>query len=209
MDDFCIEDGILVRYYGEGGNVKIPDGITSIYKNAFRSCSKITDISIPESVTSIGQLAFVGCKGLTDIKFPDRLKVIGEAAFYCCGNLKTVSIPCGAVSIETHAFSRCSALTSLIFFSVNTTSNNRNTESVENGLKCGNSVSSGCAPMISIGTGAFAGCNALTEITIPDCVTSIDGQFSYCGNFTVKCTKNSYAYDYCLNNGYRIEEITV
>lgn len=34
-DDFVIQNGVLTEYYGDGGNVVIPNGVTSIGSKAF------------------------------------------------------------------------------------------------------------------------------------------------------------------------------
>ncbi len=56
----------------------------------------------------------------------------------------------------------------------------------------------------SIGEDTFSFCDSLTAITIPDSVTSIgDSAFSYCGNLTLTVTHDSYAEAYCKENGLR------
>lgn len=65
LKDFIIEDGVLVKYTGEGGDVKIPNSVTSIYNCAFVGCSSLTSITLSDSVKSIGACAFDGCYELT------------------------------------------------------------------------------------------------------------------------------------------------
>ena len=81
LDDFEIEDGVLVEYKGSGGDVTIPNGITAIDVSAFADCTELKSITIPDSVTSIYYDAFFGCTGLTSIKIPDSVTDIGEDAF--------------------------------------------------------------------------------------------------------------------------------
>ena len=50
-------------------SIIIPDGVTSIEAEAFRYCESLKSITIPDSVTSIEWWAFCGCKSLTDITF--------------------------------------------------------------------------------------------------------------------------------------------
>ena len=53
-NDFVIEDGVLKRYIGSGGDVAIPDGVISIGNYAFRCCDNLTSVTIPDGVASIG-----------------------------------------------------------------------------------------------------------------------------------------------------------
>ena len=53
-------------------NVKqviIADGVTTIGKDAFKECTKLTSINIPNSVTAIGYMAFYRCEALKVYKY--------------------------------------------------------------------------------------------------------------------------------------------
>ena len=79
--DFIIENGVLTKYVGPGGNVEIPEGVTEIATNAFRH-SKVTGIKFPEGLITIGASAFCLCQDLKSIVIPKSVKVIGEEAFW-------------------------------------------------------------------------------------------------------------------------------
>ena len=40
--DFVIENGVLTKYNGPGGDVTIPEGVTEIGGSAFDGCKKLT-----------------------------------------------------------------------------------------------------------------------------------------------------------------------
>ena len=143
--DFVIENGVLKEYVGPGGDVVVPEGVTSIGNAAFYWCRSLTSVTIPDSVTSIGYGAFTGCSSLTSVTIPDSVTSIGERAFWGCSSLTSVTIPDGVTSIGESAFSGCSSLTSV---------------TIPDGVT-------------SIGEGAFSGCSSLTSVTIPKGVTSI------------------------------------
>ena len=151
--DFTIENGVLTKYNGPGGDVVIPDGVTSIGMAAFAGCTGLTSVSISNSVTSIGGWAFWDCTGLTSVSIPNSVTSIGSGAFIGCIRLTSVTIPNGVTSIGQGAFINCTHLTSM---------------TIPNGVT-------------SIGNDAFHGCTGLTSVTIPNSVTSIgDSAFSYC-----------------------------
>ena len=79
-EEFVIRDGTLIKYNGNGGNVVIPDGVTSISEEAFKE-TDITEVEIPEGVQVIGEYAFAYCDSLKNVKFPSTLISIGYGAF--------------------------------------------------------------------------------------------------------------------------------
>ena len=51
--DFVIENGVLKRYAGKGGDVVVPDGVVEIGNSVFEGWGAITTLTIPDSVQSI------------------------------------------------------------------------------------------------------------------------------------------------------------
>lgn len=151
--DFTIQDGVLTKYNGSGGDVVIPDGVKSIDDLAFNECKTLTSVTMPDSVTSIGSFAFGECSGLTSIKLSSNLERIYRYAFYNCTSLKSIVIPSGVKSIAESTFSGCSSLASVKL------------------PDC----------LTSIGDSAFWNCSALTSIQVPNGVTAIsDKTFWLC-----------------------------
>ena len=92
-NDFVIENGVLKKYVGPGGDVAVPEGVTSIGENLFYGCGSLTSITLPEGLTIIGDSAFCFCVGLTSVTLPDSIQVIGKDAFHYCKQLKQIHIP--------------------------------------------------------------------------------------------------------------------
>lgn len=87
-NDFVIENGVLKKYVGPGGDVTIPEGVTEIWGIYCNS-------------------AFWGCESITSITFPDGIEVIGKNAFYYCTDLKNAVLPASVRKIDTLAFTGC------------------------------------------------------------------------------------------------------
>ena len=66
-NDFVIENGVLKRYAGKGGDVVVPDGVVEIGNSVFEGWGAITTLTIPDSVQSMGWAALYGCSNLKRI----------------------------------------------------------------------------------------------------------------------------------------------
>ena len=93
----------------------IPEGITSIYSNAFLTNQyqvNLQSVKLPESLNEISSHAFEGHMKLTDINMPKNLKIIGNSAFYGIG-IKELTLPEGITYIGNDVFGCCTSLTNV------------------------------------------------------------------------------------------------
>ena len=88
--DFTIEHGVLTQYNGAGGDVVIPDGVTSIGDSAFRGCTRMERVSMGSGVTSIGLCAFVSCYRLQSITIPSSVTDMDVQVFNDCADNFTI-----------------------------------------------------------------------------------------------------------------------
>ena len=129
---------------------------------------------VPNGIQSIGDWAFNGCNSLSSITLPEGLTSIGKKAFFRCFSLSSITLPEGLTSIGDSAFSNCESLSSI---------------TLPEGLT-------------SIGDSAFSYCISLNSITLPEGLTSIeDGAFRGCNSLTITVNRDSYAAEYCKENG--------
>ena len=110
MEDFVIENGILVGYNGNDSHVVIPQGVTEIGKGAFKDCGLIRHVNIPNTVTKIGKGAFCRCDGLVDVMIPSSVIEIGAFAFSSCKSLTNVKLSNYLEIIGSSAFMNCKSL---------------------------------------------------------------------------------------------------
>ena len=199
-----IEDGIFY-HCSKLTEITLPDGVTSIGYGAFEDCDGLATITIPNSVTSIGSYAFAHCDGLKQITLPDKLASIEEYTFYNCDLLAEITIPNSVESIGNWAFHSCYNLTKItigngvtsiresVFDDTDLYNNAANWTNnvlyIDNCLIAAKTELSGnyeiAAGTRVIAGSAFNGCDALTQITIPNSVTSIGNMaFYYCSALT-------------------------
>lgn len=204
-NDFRIENGVLVNYLGSGGDVVIPDNVTSIPNMAFFNNSSITSVTIPDSVTAIGYRAFGYCINLKSVIIPNSVTTISEDAFYSCNKLTSVTIPDGVTAIESCAFYECSSLISVTipdsvteieysafsgtpFLDQKRTERNDHLVIINEILIDGEKAQGEITipdGVTDIGDYAFNRCSSLTGVVIPDSVTNIgDYAFSGCSSLS-------------------------
>lgn len=112
-NDFVIKKGVLEKYKGPGGDVVIPEGVTSIGARAFERCNTITSVMVPSGVSRIGVGAFSGCDRLKKVVLHEGIVTIADFAFCFSGRLETVNLPDGVKKIGLDAFAGCSNLAEL------------------------------------------------------------------------------------------------
>lgn len=105
----------------------------------FEGCKRLRRITLPDSIAEIGAYAFAGCENLTEINLPDSVIRIGARAFSGCTGMQLAQLPADLRALGDYAFADCACALESPYF----------------------------PPVLSdIGTGAFAGCTAIRQITL-------------------------------------------
>ena len=92
MSDFVIENGVLKKYTGKGGDVVIPEDVKEIGENAFEGNKKVKSVILSDSVGRIDYCAFKGCSALETIHIPENVLRFEGQSFSGCTKLKNVVI---------------------------------------------------------------------------------------------------------------------
>ena len=149
----------------EDGTLVIPEGITTIGREAFRKANGIKKIQFPSSLVSIELYAFSECSNLTEVVIPDGVISIGDSAFRGCASLKKVVVPSSVVDLGNYAFISCFAL-----------------EEADVACDIGYRMFDGCDKLknltlgntvTAIGDYAFNGCDSLERVVLPSSLTNV------------------------------------
>ena len=114
VDEFIIENDILLNYRGNDTKVKVPCSVKKIGDSAFCYSSNLKEIELPEGLTEIGAKAFWWCDSLKSIKLPEGLTKIGAKAFLSCKSLKSIEIPKSVKEFGNEIFWGCDSLCEFI-----------------------------------------------------------------------------------------------
>lgn len=174
-------------------NITLPQTLTSIGNNSFYACEGLTEIELPEELENIGNNAFYGCINITNITVPDSVTNIGYSAFGAC-NLESITIPFVGDRIR-----ESSDTTQYPLGYIFATRGYQDVPTVSiKQFKNGNSSTANAVnyyfPLSlesvtitggNILYGAFYNCSTLTNITIPEDITSI-GKYAFYGCSNLK-----------------------
>lgn len=146
--------------------VNIPNTVSTIKNGTFKGCYNLLNINIHDSITSIGSEAFSGCKTPTKLRVTDNVTNIGFSAFANCIGLNYITLPFVGAEKDGTSNTHFGYI-----FGANTADKNE-----EFCPAAGVKITGGT----SIANKAFYKCSGLTEINIPDSVTSI-GIYAFYG----------------------------
>ena len=197
--DFIIENGVLTKYVGPGGDVVIPEGVTEIGADAFRApgAALLKSVAFPKGLLHIGVRAFQGQEKLKQVVLPESLQAISAGAFAECKGIKNVQFPAAFPHVEDLAFMGCKGLADKEGFLIINGSLAGYFQK-ESYIKIPNTVTK-IEPYVfsdnkkaqeveipetvtEIATQAFLGCKSLQRIRIPHSVTILANYaFSACG----------------------------
>ncbi|MBE6814806.1 MAG: hypothetical protein E7522_05080 [Ruminococcaceae bacterium] len=201
-------------------SVTIPKGVTAIGSNAFYYCTALTSVEIPESVETIGDYAFKYCAALTLVTIPGSETTIGKDAFYGCTKI-LLFVDKDNTNVKDYATDNninyvvdgSGELEKLTFTPIYKEADNENSEITGYSVTARDKTISGALTIPSefngkrvtkIGNGAFANCESLTSVVIPDSVVSLGEMAFYsCGSLeTVTLSSNitvipDEAFAYC------------
>ncbi len=165
----------------------IPDdgSVTDIDSRAFYGREAIEELVIPEGVTYIGDGAFQDCANLRSAAFPKSLIRIQPGAFSGCTALESISIPANVEYMDT-AFYNCPNVSSVSVDENNPyyhTAGDCIIKTAEKTVVAAYPYSEipTDGSVTAIGSAAFTGCTELTEYTVPEGITKVEG-FSGCTN---------------------------
>ena len=117
-------------------NTTLPAAITAVPGKCFADCTKLLNVKYAGTVTAIGDLTFKGCKSLTAAPIPETVTELGASAFNGCVALTDVTLPGGVTAVPDACFQDCTALADMKL----------------------------PATVTSVGHNAFTGCKALKDV---------------------------------------------
>ncbi len=110
VDEYIIEEDVLVKYNGNASIVEIPARVSKIGEGAFAKNIGIEQIIFHEGITEIGEKAFQNCINLSQLDLPDSLTRIGYAAFDGCVKLEKLTLPVGIKTLHTNIFAEVESM---------------------------------------------------------------------------------------------------
>lgn len=144
----------------------IPASVRTIGAGAFAACTSLSQLTVPPTVSTLGQKAFKGCTGLKSVSY--KASQIPEGAFADCTALTQFTYT-SITEIAPQAFAGCTSLQEFAF--------PRQLKQLGAGAFMHTGLSQAdlgeCYGLTMVGQRAFAGCPDLETVVLPSGMTSI------------------------------------
>ena len=160
--------------------------LEEISSSAFSNCKALTSVVVPSTVTRIGDSAFFNCASLSQLELHEGLSEICADAFAECSSLKSLTIPSSVSNVSAGAFANCMIedLTmpqvfgnylAFIFGGINGYGDNYIIPSTLVSVTITDS---------NVPEYAFSQCSNIQTVTIGNAAVVYDNAFSYCSSLT-------------------------
>ena len=186
IDDYVMTDidnsrSKFCGYNSDSNTLTIPDSVGgktivvidgyALYDN---STLESIDLSNAVHISTVGRGAFQNCTALKSIVIPAWMHYLSDYLFTNCSSLESCEILSDTELLGDYMFYNCSSLEEFV---------------VPDSVK-------------KISKFAFANCSSLQSVTIPESVTTIAvSAFNNSPNVTLKVWKDSYAYNFAIQQG--------
>ena len=161
-------------YWDTTKKLVVEEGITALSNSPMAGTPRfkaMTEVSLPNSLKELGSWVFADCEQLKAITIPDGVTEMGESVFWDCKNLEHVVIPASVTTFTDTRIMYDAGFGQPVFHGCEK-------------LTSAGPLGSGCAIEFGwtdqIPERAFLGCRTLEQITFPEGVTKIgDAAFAY------------------------------
>ena len=179
------------KYVRQIKKIVIEEGITKIGGSSFANCSEVTEIKIPDSVEEIGWYAFYYCSSLESIDLGKGVTIIWGNAF-CYTGIKNITLPKQLTKLKEYALEEMNNLENIYVESGNPVFTSKDGVLYSDGgktlFRCPKKRTGSFEipkGVTKLNSHAFAGCDELTEITMPSTLKEIgDRTFEGCSGLT-------------------------
>ena len=171
----CNSLSTYITNVGAWCGINFNNGSGQYYSNPMETGHKLyinsveaENIVIPNGVTSISTGAFDGCYSVKSIVIPEGVTTINSYMFRNCKNLESISIPSTLTSVSsTSVFQNCNAIKEVHISDV--------------GAWCNISFPNNSSNPLTIAKNLYLGNNLITDLVIPNTVTTIKPYVFYNG----------------------------